>query len=108
MQQQSKQCIVYKLDELFKITLDWNNFKTFKILDPQAVKTVRRLCLNRWGWRGGKNKGPRNHIGINITNLSYVKLLTDKTGISNTIKFVVANVQSLKPKEAEVLDYLLV
>ena len=46
-------------------------------------------------------------MGINITNLSHVKLLTDKTDISNKIKFVVANVQSCKPKEEEVLDYLV-
>ena len=44
---------------------------------------------------------------INITNLSHVKLPTDKTNISNKIKFVVGNVQSLKPKEEEVLDYLV-
>ena len=44
-------------------------------------------------------------MGINITNLSHVKLLADKTNISNKIKFVVANIQSLKPKEEEVLNY---
>ena len=46
-------------------------------------------------------------MGINITNLSQVKLLTDKIDISNKNKFVVANVQSLKHKEKEVLDYLV-
>ena len=46
-------------------------------------------------------------MGINVTNLSHVKLLADKINISNKIKFVVADVQSLKPKEQEVLDYLI-
>ena len=46
-------------------------------------------------------------MGINVTNLSHVKLLADEINISNKIKFVVANVQSLKPKEEEVLDYFV-
>ena len=39
--------------------------------------------------------------------LVMLKYSADKTNISNKIKFVVANVQSLKPKEEEVLDYLV-
>ena len=37
VQQQHKYCIVYNHDELFKIKWDRNNFRTFKILDSQAV-----------------------------------------------------------------------
>ena len=46
-EQQCKQCIVYNHGELFKINLDRNNFRTFKILDSLAVKIIRRLHLNR-------------------------------------------------------------
>ena len=46
-------------------------------------------------------------MGINGPNHSHVKLLMDKTDISNKIKFVAANDQSLMPKEEEMLDYLI-
>ena len=59
------------------------------------------------GKRGGKNKGPRNQTSISVTNLSQVKLQADKSDINNKIQLAVANVQSLKPKEEEVLDYLV-
>ena len=41
LEQQHKQYIVYNHDELFKIKMNRNNFRTFKILDPLAVKTIR-------------------------------------------------------------------
>ena len=46
-------------------------------------------------------------MDIKVTNLSHVKLLAHEIDISNKIKLVVANVQSLKPKEEEVLDYFV-
>ena len=106
LEQQHKQNIVYNHDECFKIKMNRNNFRTFKILDPLVVKTIR-LQLNRKGRRGGKNEILRNQTSISIANLSQVELQADKININNKIKLAVANVQSLKPIEEEVLDYLV-
>ena len=109
--------IKYDHDELLEIGRIVNKNPKLKLLEHQAIKAVRSLWINRRlrGKRAGVKwyqwKRIPNAIaqaGVNWDNLVEVKIVNDHIieAPHKAFSLTLVNIQSIKAKENELLDYL--
>ena len=107
-----QQGYVYTADTLRSIKGKVDRDRWFKILNPQICKTIRNLRLNPKKTRRGKKvKAQKIHQkrSVELENLITIQCKREsKIKRQNTnLHIMLANVQSLKPKELLCLDHIV-
>ena len=110
------QHICYERMMLMNIRSMVNKFRTFRQLNPDVVKIIQQLRIQKRrkrGRRGGHDKAiTKNVSDFRYVNFSNIRMVTIKKGslLEDTFrcwtKFGFGNVQSLKNKDKLLRDYL--
>ena len=110
------QQICYERMMLMNFRFMVNKFRIFRQLNPDVVKTIQQLRIqkrrNRGRRGGGDKEATRNVSGFRYVHFSNLRQVTIKKGIHledtfrGWTKFGFGNVQSLKNKDNLLRDYL--
>lgn len=95
-------------NELIALNTKTKMDRRLKILHPVIVRRIRRLRLNKRGWRGGRKSRYRTSIEREINTRVFPKIVTDngRTDVWKQIEISTLNARSIKNKLQSILSYI--
>ena len=103
--------LTYDHDKLVEIGTKMKNDYRFVVLSPSTVKIIRRLRLNRRGYRGGRRKNSHGRQkGVNknmLVPVPIMKKIPLKNKDNTYIRMSLLNAQSIWGKDGAIVEYFL-